>query len=81
MASPIYRNGTIEWTTVNADEQNVAHMPAYQWVILKKNVTDKNNISTLEIYNQILLSGISTISPTVTHTKPTGVKVKKERRS
>ncbi len=24
-----------EWVTVNPDEQNVAHMPAYQWVVLK----------------------------------------------
>ena len=58
LASPIYRNGTIEWTTVNADEQNVAHMPAYQWVILKKNVTDKNNISTLEVYNREFSDGV-----------------------
>ncbi len=59
LASPIYRNGTIEWTTVNADEQNVAHMPAYQWVILKKNVTDKNNISALEVYNREFSDGTS----------------------
>ena len=25
LASPIYENGVIRWTTVNADEQNVAH--------------------------------------------------------
>lgn len=36
LASPIYENGTIRWTTVNEDEQSVAHMPAYQWVVLKK---------------------------------------------
>ena len=58
LASPIYRNGKIEWTTVNANEQNVAHMPAYQWVILKKNVTDKNNISTLEVYNREFSDGV-----------------------
>ena len=58
LASPIYRNGEIEWTTVNANEQNVAHMPAYQWVILKKNVTDKNNISTLEVYNREFSDGV-----------------------
>ena len=52
LASPIYRNGEIEWTTVNANEQNVAHMPAYQWVILKKNVTDKNKVSAVDLYNR-----------------------------
>ena len=33
-------------------------MPAYQWVILKKNVTDKNNISTLEVYNREFSDGV-----------------------
>lgn len=28
------------WTTVNEDEQSVAHMPAYQWVVLKKNTSN-----------------------------------------
>ena len=28
-------NAPAEWVTVNPDEQNVAHMPAYQWVVLK----------------------------------------------
>ena len=32
LASPIYEDGTIRWTTVNGDEQSVAHMPAYQWL-------------------------------------------------
>lgn len=40
LASPIYENGTIRWTTVNEDEQSVAHMPAYQWVVLKKNTSN-----------------------------------------
>ena len=51
-AAPIYENGVIRWTTVNADEQNVAHMPAYQWVVLKKNVTDKNKVSAVDLYNR-----------------------------
>ena len=38
LAHPIYNNGTEKpfFVTVNADEQEVAHMPAYQWVVLKK---------------------------------------------
>ena len=38
LAHPIYNNGTNKplFVTVNADEQEVAHMPAYQWVVLKK---------------------------------------------
>ena len=41
LASPIYNNGTsAEWITVNAAEQNVAHMPAFQWVVLKNNTSE-----------------------------------------
>ena len=38
LAHPIYNNGWSEpqFVTVNADEQEVAHMPAYQWVVLKE---------------------------------------------
>ena len=38
LAHPIYNNGESAplFVTVNADEQEVAHMPAYQWVVLKK---------------------------------------------
>ena len=38
LAHPIYNNGESKplFVTVNADEQDVAHMPAYQWVVLKK---------------------------------------------
>ena len=38
LAHPIYNNGQSAplFVTVNADEQEVAHMPAYQWVVLKK---------------------------------------------
>ena len=38
LASVIYENGEIKpkFVTVNSEEQDVAHMPAYQWVVLKK---------------------------------------------
>ena len=38
LAHPIYSNGSgaPSFVTVNADEQDVAHMPAYQWVVLKE---------------------------------------------
>ena len=38
LASPIYENGEVNahFVTVNAEEQSPAHMPAYQWVVLKK---------------------------------------------
>ena len=38
LAHPIYNNGEENplFVTVNASEQEVAHMPAYQWVVLKK---------------------------------------------
>ena len=38
LAHPIYNNGygAPLFVTVNADEQDVAHMPAYQWVVLKE---------------------------------------------
>ena len=37
LAHPIYNNGEEAplFVTVNADEQNVEHMPAYQWIVLK----------------------------------------------
>ena len=41
LASPIHKDGDLEWVTVKADEQLPAHMPAYQWVVLKKNTGDK----------------------------------------
>ena len=53
LASPIYENGTIRWTTVNADEQNVEHMPAYQWVVLKHNTSSTvAETSKVEITNR-----------------------------
>ena len=38
LAHPIYHYGSEKplFVTVNADEQDVAHMPAYQWVVLKE---------------------------------------------
>ena len=38
LAHPFYNNGwsAPQFVTVNADEQEVAHMPAYQWVVLKE---------------------------------------------
>ena len=34
------------------DIQDATHMPAYQWVVLKKNVTDKNKVSAVDLYNR-----------------------------
>ena len=51
LASPIYDNGTaVEWVTL--DLQEAKHMPAYQWVVLKKNSVDKNNVSPVEAINR-----------------------------
>ena len=36
LAHPIYNNGNKEPLFVTVSEQEVAHMPAYQWVVLKK---------------------------------------------
>ena len=54
LASPIYNNGTsAEWITVNAEEQNVAHMPAFQWVVLKDNITEyAKDKSTVTLTNR-----------------------------
>ena len=51
LASPIHNNGaSLEWVTL--DLQDATHMPAYQWVVLKKNLTDKNNVSPVEATNR-----------------------------
>ena len=47
LASPIHKNGVFEWTTVDPEEQNVAHMPAYQWIILKKNSTSSSPVELI----------------------------------
>ena len=41
LASPIHINGKkVEWVSVDDKEQNVNHMPAYQWVVLKTKTSD-----------------------------------------
>lgn len=41
MASPIHIDGErADWVTVDANEQNVNHMPAFQWVVLKTKTSD-----------------------------------------
>ncbi len=55
LASPIYENGqeAAHFITVNADEQNPAHMPAYQWVVLTKYTqTDSKPTSPVVITNR-----------------------------
>ncbi len=55
LASPIHKNGTAaEWVTVNADEQNVAHMPAFQWVVLKDRTysTNVKKVSAVTVANR-----------------------------
>ena len=40
-ASPIHIDGEkAEWVSVDANEQNVNHMPAYQWVVLKTKTSE-----------------------------------------
>ncbi len=40
-ASPIHIDGeSAEWVSVDANEQNVNHMPAFQWVVLKTKTSD-----------------------------------------
>ena len=51
LASPIHKNGTIEWVTVN-EAQDVNHMPAFQWIALKNNTTDPNNVSPMSFTNR-----------------------------
>ena len=52
-AAPLYNESAsskYEWVTL--DIQDATHMPAYQWVVLKKNVTDKNKVSAVDLYNR-----------------------------
>ena len=51
LAAPIYAGGDIQWVTVN-ENQDVNHMPAYQWVVLKNNTSDTNNVSPLSFTNR-----------------------------
>ena len=59
LAAPIYNttNGTTsaaEWVTVNGGLQEVAHMPAYQWVVLKDKIYSETakKTSTVTITNR-----------------------------
>ena len=60
LAAPIYQteNGAqvykTEWVSVNDELQNVEHMPAYQWVVLKNRYsTDAvKKTSTVAVYNR-----------------------------
>ena len=56
LAHPIYNNGEENplFVTVNASEQEVAHMPAYQWVVLKKytNTAASKATSPIKIANR-----------------------------
>ena len=56
LANPIYEaeadyNADAKWVTI--DKKNVAHMPAFQWVVLKDKTSDKAAAtSTVSIYNR-----------------------------
>ena len=65
LASPIYNNGgSAEWVTVNREEQNVAHMPAYQWVVLKDNSSSyAKDKSTVTLTNREFAEDVN--APTV----------------
>ncbi len=51
LASPIHKDGVIQWITVN-EKQDVNHMPAFQWIALKNNTADKNNVSAVTFTNR-----------------------------
>ena len=76
LAVPVYAasneyNGYPTWVTVNSDEQDPAHMPAYQWVALKDKTSDKAaKTSTITLTNRefaktIDWSAVSTGGPAV----------------
>ena len=46
----VEKANTAEWASLDLQDAN--HMPAYQWVVLKKNVTDKNKVSAVDLYNR-----------------------------
>ncbi len=58
LAVPVYNayneyDGDPTWVTVNPDEQDPAHMPAYQWVALKDKTSDKAaKTSTITLTNR-----------------------------
>ena len=53
-ASPIHIDGEkAEWVSVDANEQNVNHMPAYQWVVLKTKTSEYfSATSPVEVVNR-----------------------------
>ena len=51
LTSPLYKNGTMEWVDVETESRNVAHMPAFQWIVLQDNPKYKDN-SPISIYNR-----------------------------
>ena len=46
-----YATANASWVTLE-EVQNANDMPAYQWVVLKKNTTDPQNISPINVYNR-----------------------------
>ena len=65
LAVPVYNayseyEGNPTWVTVNPDEQDPAHMPAYQWVALKDKTSDKAaKTSTITLTNREFAKTIS----------------------
>ena len=65
LAVPVYGaydeySGYPTWVTVNLDEQDPAHMPAYQWVALKDKTSDKAaKTSTITLTNREFAKTIS----------------------
>ena len=65
LAVPVYNaydeySGYPTWVTVNPDEQDPAHMPAYQWVALKDKTSDKAaKTSTITLTNREFAKTIS----------------------
>ncbi len=51
LTSPLYKNGEMEWVNVETESRNVAHMPAFQWIVLQDNPKYKDN-SPISIYNR-----------------------------
>ena len=55
LSVPIYQGAfnvaVASWVTLE-EVQNANHMPAYQWVVLKKNTTDPQSISPINVYNR-----------------------------
>ena len=64
LASVIHENGEVssKFVTVNDEEQDVAHMPAYQWVVLKKNTQNDQVKATspVKIVNREFANALNT---------------------